>query len=257
MPLTGPLDGEPAPGLFPAPQLDPPATRSRATRSHADRAARPGVAAARVDPADRRQRGHDADRRQRGHDAGRQLALFGAEATEPAVTDLAGLLAGPAEGSVMGGTARLAVVVDDAWRVHVLVAELAARHLPTSWAAAGGGRHSVRTAYTTVLKPLVAAWLCGSVKHPPDAFHLDGRGLRLWFVAAGSMADSEVLLRLGLAAHQRVGAALAAVGLPAVPESGPDGLAYRITGRRLLNRFAELVGDPPPAVPPVAWPDRG
>jgi len=46
------------------------------------------------------------------------------------------------------------------------------------------------------------------------------------------------------------------VGLPAVPESGPDGLAYRITGRRLLNRFAELVGDPPPTVPHTAWPYR-
>lgn len=243
MPLTGPLDGESAPGLFPAPELAPPATRGGT-----DRATRPGTAAARVD---------SADRWRRGHDAGRQLAFFGVEATEPAVTDLAGLLAGPAEGSVMGGTARLAVVVDAAWRVHVLVAELEARHLPTSWATAGGGRHTVRTAYTRVLKPLVAAWLRGSTKHPPDAFHLDGRGLRLWFVAAGSMADSDVLLRLGPPAHQRVGAALAAVGLPAVPEPGPDGLAYRITGRRLLNRFAELVGDPPPAVPRVAWPYRG
>ncbi|WP_019869567.1 hypothetical protein [Salinispora oceanensis] len=243
MPLTGPVDGESVPGLFPTPELAPPAARGRA-----DRAVRPGAAAARADPADPRQRGHDADR---------QLAFFGVEATEPAVGDLAGLLAGPAEGSVMGGTARLAVVVDDAWRVHVLAAELQARHVPTSWAAAGGGRHTVRTAYTRVLKPLVAAWLRGPAKRPPDAFHLDGRGLRLWFVAAGSMADSDVLLRLGPAAHQRVGAALAAVGLPASPEPGPDGLAYRFTGRQLLNRFAELVGDPPPTVPQVAWPYRG
>ncbi|WP_018252544.1 hypothetical protein [Salinispora mooreana] len=234
MPLTGPVDGESVPGLFPAPELAPPATRGGA-----ERATRRGVATA------------------RGDDTGRQLAFFGTEATEPTVADLAGLLAGPAEGSVMGGTARLAVVVDAAWRVHALVAELEARDLPTSWAAAGGGRHTVRTAYTRVLKPLVAAWLHGSAKHPPDAFHLGGRGLRLWFVAAGSVADSDVLLRLGPAIHQRVGAALAAVGLPAVPEPGPDGLAYRITGRRLLNRFAELVGDPPSTVPRTAWPDRG
>ncbi|ABP56458.1 hypothetical protein [Salinispora tropica] len=237
MPLTGPVDGEPAPGLFPAPELLAPP----AIRGGTNRAVGRGVAAARSD------------------DAGRQLTFFGAEAAEPAVADVAGLLAGPADISVMGGTARLAVVVDDAWRVHVLVAELEARHLPTSWAAAGGGRHTVRTAYTRVLKPLVAAWLNGPAKHPPDAFHLDGRGLRLWLVAAGAVMDSDVLLRLGPAAHQRVasvGAALAAVGLPAVPESGPDGLAYRITGRRLLNRFAELVGDPPPTVPHTAWPYR-
>ncbi|GIM87050.1 hypothetical protein [Salinispora arenicola] len=236
MPLTGPVDGEPAPALFPAPEPAP-----AATRGGGGRAVRQDLAGSPGDPR-------------------RQLALFGAEATDPAVADLAGLLAGPAEVSVMGGTARLAVVVDDAWRVHVLIAELDARGLPASWAAVGDGRHTVRTSYTRVLKPLVAQWLHGPAKHPPPGFHLDGRGLRLWLVAAGAVAESGVLLRLGPAAHRRVspvGAALAAVGLPAVPEPAPDGPAYRISGRRPLNRFAELVGDPPPTVPPAAWPRRG
>ena len=57
----------------------------------------------------------------------RQPSLFSTEAADPALADLAGLLAGPGEVGRMGGTARISDVVDAAWRVHVLVAELAGR----------------------------------------------------------------------------------------------------------------------------------
>jgi hypothetical protein len=66
-------------------------------------------------------------------DGGRQLPFFGAETTEPSPTDLAGLLAGPGRLGRMGGTARVSVEVDAAWRVHVLVAELVARGLVANW----------------------------------------------------------------------------------------------------------------------------
>lgn len=115
----------------------------------------------------------------------RQPSLFSTEAADPSLADLAGLLAGPAEVVRMGGTARLAVVVDAAWRVHVLVAELAARAVPASWEPTGEGRHLVRTAYSTTLAPLARAWLRGTAKRPPDGFHLNGRRLRLWLAAAG------------------------------------------------------------------------
>lgn len=64
---------------------------------------------------------------------GRQLPFFGAETTEPAPGDLVGLLAGPGRLGRMGGTARVSVEVDAAWRVHVLVAELVVRGLVASW----------------------------------------------------------------------------------------------------------------------------
>jgi hypothetical protein len=64
---------------------------------------------------------------------GRQLSIFGAETTEPSPADLAGLLAGPGRLDRMGGTARVTVRVDAAWRVHVLVAELVRRGLVVSW----------------------------------------------------------------------------------------------------------------------------
>jgi len=65
--------------------------------------------------------------------AGRQLSIFGVEAAEPSPADLAGLLAGPGRIGRMGGTARVSVRVDAAWRVHVLVAELVSRGLVVTW----------------------------------------------------------------------------------------------------------------------------
>lgn len=188
----------------------------------------------------------------------RQLSLFGTEAADPSLADLAGLLAGPGEVVRMGGTARLSVVVDAAWRVHVLVAELAARGVAASWEPTEDGRHTVRTAYASTLAPLAVAWLRGGVKRPPVGFHLNGRRLRLWSAAAGSVEPSGFLLRLGAVDDEcwpRVRAALAAVGLVGAfvePEEG--GPAYRIGGRRRLARLAELVGDRPAAAPAAEWP---
>ena len=191
-------------------------------------------------------------------DPARQLSLFGVEAAEPSPADLAGLLAGPGEVVRMGGTARVSVVVDDAWRVHVLVAELALRGLSASWVTTAEERHGVRTSYTTLLAPLSRQWLRGEAQHPPADFFLNGPRLRLWSAAAGSHGPDGFLLRLGRSDERdwdRIGAALAAIGLTAVLVGlGAGGPAYRITGRRRLARLAELVGDRPAAAPPSGWP---
>lgn len=73
-------------------------------------------------------------------DAGRQLSIFGAETTEPSPADLAGLLFGPGRLGRMGGTARVSIPVEAAWRVHVLVAELVGRGLVVSWVPLGQER---------------------------------------------------------------------------------------------------------------------
>ncbi|WP_431905561.1 hypothetical protein [Micromonospora carbonacea] len=196
----------------------------------------------------------------------RQLSLFGAEAADPSVADLAGLLAGPGEVSRMGGTARLSIVLDAAWRVHVLVAELSRRGIAATWEATPDGRHLVRTSYASTLAPLALAWLrdpptAGEVKRPPAGFHLNGRRLRLWVAAAGAADPPGFLLRLGAAdehCREPAGAALAAVGLPAVLlDAQAGGPAYRITGRRRLARLADLIGDRPPAAPAADWPAAG
>ncbi|WP_318783713.1 hypothetical protein [Plantactinospora soyae] len=188
----------------------------------------------------------------------RQLSLFGVEANDPATGDLAGLLAGPGEVVRMGGTARVSIVVDAAWRVHVLVAELARRGLSASWIGRVEEQHGVRTSYTTRLAPLSASWLRGTAKRPPPGFFLNGPRLRLWAAAAGRAEQLGFVLRLGPADEgcwEAVGAALAAIGLPGVLlDPGAGGPGYRITGRRRLARLAELVGDRPPAAPPAQWP---
>lgn len=66
-------------------------------------------------------------------EAARQLSIFGAETTEPSPADLVGLLAGPGRLGRIGGTARVSVPVDAAWRVHVLAAELVGRGLVVTW----------------------------------------------------------------------------------------------------------------------------
>ncbi|GAA4693281.1 hypothetical protein [Phytohabitans rumicis] len=189
----------------------------------------------------------------------RQLSLFGVEAHDPSAADLAGLLAGTGQVVRMGGTARVSIVVDRAWRVHVLIAELALRGLQATWELdTVEGHISVRTAYATTLARLGAAWLPAAVKRPPPGFHLNGPRLRLWAAAGGGPDQHGYVLRLGPAddgCWEPVGAALAAVGLPAVllgPRAG--GPAYRITGRRRLSRLAELVGDRPAAAPQAEWP---
>ncbi|WP_326551067.1 hypothetical protein [Micromonospora sp. NBC_01813] len=222
----------------------------------------------------------------------RQLSLFGVAAVDPTPGDLAGLLAGPGRISRMGGTVRVSVDVDHAWRVHVLVAELRHRGLTPSWRQTPEGRLVVRTAYTAVLSRLGAAWLHprpGSpppattdtdtdtqpdtdaqadtevrddaddrlVKRPPIGFHLAGQRLRLWAAAAG--VRDQLGFRLGLGEPDadnwsQVGAALAAIGLPAaLLDARSGGPAFRVVGRRRLTRLAELLGDRPSAAPPDGW----
>jgi hypothetical protein len=188
----------------------------------------------------------------------RQLSLFGVEAAAPAPADLEGLLAGPGQVVRMGGTARVSVVVDELWRAQALHAELRLRGLAVTCVATVEQHIGVRTAYTATLAPLGTAWLRGAVKVPPAGFGLDGRRLRLWAAAAGHLDGLGYTLRLGPSdelSWPAVGAALAAVGLPAaLLGARAGGPAYRISGRRRIARLAELVGDPPPAAPRELWP---
>ncbi|GAB4046196.1 hypothetical protein [Catellatospora paridis] len=187
----------------------------------------------------------------------RQLAMFSAESARPSAYDLAGLLIGPGQVTRMGGTARVSVVVDAAWRVHALAAEFTARGLETSWEpAAIDGHFGVRTAYTGMLAPLAEAWLRGSGKRPPAGFALDGARLRLWFAAAGSVdpeGDGAVLRLGGNDEHCAAPALRAFTALACMAELG-RGPVLRIAGRRRVARLRELVGERPAMAPLGAWP---
>ncbi|MEU0553349.1 hypothetical protein [Dactylosporangium sp. NPDC006015] len=128
----------------------------------------------------------------------RQLSLFGVEARPPTPMDLEGLLAGAGEVGRMGGTAKVSIEVEDAWRADVLRAECEQRGLVVSCEPTGvEDRWTVRTAYAALLAPLAARWLDGTAKVSPPDLVLDGRRLRLWVAAAGSWDGQRAyLLRL-------------------------------------------------------------
>ncbi|MDG6101019.1 hypothetical protein [Dactylosporangium aurantiacum] len=128
----------------------------------------------------------------------RQLSLFGVEARPPTPMDLEGLLAGAGEVGRMGGTAKVSIEVEDAWRAQVLRAECEQRGLVVSSEPTGvEDRWTVRTAYAALLAPLAARWLAGTGKVCPADLVLDGRRLRLWVAAAGSWDGQRAyLLRL-------------------------------------------------------------
>jgi hypothetical protein len=195
---------------------------------------------------------------------GKQLNLFGVEAAAPGPADLAGLLAGPGRVVRMGGTARVSVVVDELWRARALHAELAARGIGATLVATADEHIGVRSAYSTTLAPLGAAWLRGAGQLPPPGFALDGPRLRLWVLAAGVADPLGFTLRLvppgarpsvDDPAWVPVATALAALGLAAnLLGTRAGGPAYRVVGRRRIARLAELVGDRPPEVPDEGWP---
>jgi len=218
-------------------------------------------------------------------DTGRQLSMFAAETTEPSPADLAGLLAGPGRLGRMGGTARVSVTVDDAWRVHVLVAELVSRGLVVSWLPTDQDHEDVRddappigsevieasqntpdessepeprperriqfevrTAYSSRLNGLARAWPTAAAQ-----LFLSGPPLRLWVAAAGEPLAGGYALGLDPAKDRlSIDAALVRAGLAG--RVSDDGRHYVIMGKRRLARLAELVGERPAAAPEHLWP---
>lgn len=191
-----------------------------------------------------------------------QLSIFGVEAHPPGPGDLDGLLAGAGQVVRLGGTARVSIVVDAAWRVRVLIAEFTRRGLATSWDKATiEGHYGVRTAYSSRLAPLGARWLRGAVKRVPSDFFLDGQRLRLWCAAAGAPTEDGDGYSLHLGTEEEcwpaVTKALSLAGLPAeLLGTRAGGPLLRIEGRRRVAHLAEIIGDPPTDVPPGLWPTR-
>jgi hypothetical protein len=100
----------------------------------------------------------------------RQLSVFGVEMQPPGPGDLAGLLAGGGQVVRMGGTARVAIGVDDPWRAAVLVAECERRGLAaTCVSTAPGTAASARPAELTAVRVEEDEIPEGYVVPPPPA----------------------------------------------------------------------------------------
>ncbi|MFI9008957.1 hypothetical protein ACIGNX_17205 [Actinosynnema sp. NPDC053489] len=118
----------------------------------------------------------------------------------------------------------------------------------------------VTTAFRTDLAGLAAQWFDGDRKVVPPDFTLDGAALRLWALASGRWVESGSGYLLGLdpgapGTHEALRKALATSGLPSTLLTGrAGGPALRVTGRRRLERLAELVGRAPRGVAERTWP---
>lgn len=188
-----------------------------------------------------------------------QLSFFTAGEQPGCPDDLNGLLCGPGQVVRRGRAARVSVVVHDEWRIEALRAALAELSLDGGTAPAEREGTAVRTPFSPLLWDLAESWGAQAVKRPPAALVLTGPQLRWWALAAGRRDPLGYVLGLGPqdddTAWSSIGAALARSGLTATL-LGPraDGPAYRISGRRRLQRLVELLGNLPDGAPEEAWP---
>jgi hypothetical protein len=189
-----------------------------------------------------------------------QLSFFSAEARQPCVGDLAGLLCGPGQalGFARGRAARVSVTVDTHCRAAAVAAALAERGVQARTDLDEAGSVQVTTAFRTDLTGLAGQWLDGSRKVVPADLTLDGGALRLWALASGRWVETGYFLGLDPESpdtHEALRKALATSGLPSTLWTGKEGgPALRVVGRRRLERLAELVGRAPRGVAERTWP---
>ncbi len=181
-----------------------------------------------------------------------QFSLFGAEAADPLLADLDGLLlaGGDWVRTGHGAAARLSVLVAEGWRADALQAEFFDRGLASDTAEAPGGLIAVRTEFTELLRPHAARWTRGASLRPPVELALSASGLRLWALAGGRTVEAGYLLAMtadqdGLL-HRAGGGQLAKLGVAAVDVGSRIGPGWRVTSVKRLRRLAELIGAPPP-----------
>lgn len=179
-----------------------------------------------------------------------QFSLFGAEAAEPVLDDLDGVLLAGGHWARLGATARLSIVVADMWRAVALVDEFAERGVTSRTGAIAPAQQGfvARTAFSSALHPQAARWTRGANQGAPPGLVLTVAALRLWAIAAGRADGAGYLLGTAAAtdaAHLVAGAQLARVSLAAVSLTQRPGPGWRITSVKRLRRLAELLGEPP------------
>jgi hypothetical protein len=178
-----------------------------------------------------------------------QLSFFSAESVPPAVTDLTGLLAAGGQVVLVGGGARLSVVVDRPWRAEAIAEMVDEAGLDPEVSRTDEDTPLVRTGPDARLVTIAADWTRGAVKTVPPQWLPGPRELRAWALAAGTPEADRYLLGLDPHApdtHSPLASALMRVGIaPTLIGTRGAHPALRISGRRRLSRLVENVGEPP------------
>jgi hypothetical protein len=188
-----------------------------------------------------------------------QLSFFSAESVPPAVADLTGVLAAAGQVVMVGGGARLSVVVEELWRATALADMMTDAGLDPEITRTEEDSPLVRTASDVRLVGIATDWTRGAVKTVPPQWLPGPRELRAWTLAAGVPEADRYLLGLDPHApdtHSPLASALMRVGIaPTLIGTRGSRPALRISGRRRLSRLVENVGEPPADSEALsAWP---
>jgi hypothetical protein len=188
-----------------------------------------------------------------------QLSFFSAESVPPAVADLTGVLAAAGQVVMVGGGARLSVVVEELWRARALADMITEAGLEAEITRTEEDTPLVRTAVDVRLVGIATDWTRGAVKTVPPQWLPGPRELRAWTLAAGVPEADRYLLGLDPHApdtHSPLASALMRVGIaPTLIGTRGSRPALRISGRRRLSRLVENVGEPPDDIDALsAWP---
>jgi hypothetical protein len=186
-----------------------------------------------------------------------QFSLFGAEAADPGLSDLDGILLAGGHWARSGSSARLSIVVADPWRAQAVMSAFAERHVADQQGIRDAEfGYAVRTEFTAELAGQASRWSRGSRDVPPRDLALTAGGLRLWAISSGRMDQAGYVLATADAddaVHQAAGSQLARLGLAAASLATRGGPGWRITSARRLRRLAELIGPAPDGAGPD-WP---
>ena len=188
-----------------------------------------------------------------------QLSFFSAESVPPAVADLTGVLAAAGQVVMVGGGARLSVVVEELWRARALAEMMTEAGLEAEITRTEEDTPLVRTTVDVRLVGIATDWTRGAVKTVPPQWLPGPRELRAWTLAAGIPEADRYLLGLDPHApdtHSPLASALMRVGIaPTLIGTRGSRPALRISGRRRLSRLVENVGEPPDDTEALsAWP---
>lgn len=187
------------------------------------------------------------------------MSLFSAETEDPAIDDLAGLLAAQGQSLHTPVGARISVVVPDLWRAQAISADIQAIGFEAEVAQSEDGRPLARTEANPRFTALHRRWTSGAVKTVPEGWTPSPRALRLWVLAAGRPDGAHYALGLDAHApdtHAGLATALMRIGIaPTLVGTNGAHPALRITGRKRRTRLLETIGaSPPGAEAASAWP---
>lgn len=191
-----------------------------------------------------------------------QMSLFSAETEDPAIDDLAGLLAAQGQSVHTPVGARVSVVVAELWRAQAICLDIEETGLESEIGESEEGSPLARSEANPRLTALHRRWSSGAVKAVPDGWTPSPRALRLWVLAAGRPEGVHYVLGLDPHApdtHAPLATSLMRVGIaPTLVGAQGRAPALRITGRKRCARLLETVGGPPrDPEAELAWPTSG